>query len=78
MYLRRHSKKVGIEHYDYWVLVESVRTAKDPRQRIVATIGKLPGLDKEERIGREEIKSQIPGRHLEVPAQKVGKTASGT
>lgn len=35
--------------------MESIRTARGPRQRIVATIGKLPGLDKEERIGWEEI-----------------------
>ena len=35
--------------------MESVRTAQGPRQRVVATIGKLPGLDKEERIGWEEM-----------------------
>jgi hypothetical protein len=51
MYLRRHRKKVDGENYDYWSLVESVRTIRGPRQRIVATIGKLPCLDKEERIG---------------------------
>jgi len=56
MYLRRHTKTVGSEQYDYWSLVESVRTTQGPRQRIVATIGKLPGLDKEERIGWEEIR----------------------
>lgn len=67
MYLRRHSKKVGIEHYDYWSLVESVRTAKGPRQRIVATIGKLPGLDKEERIGWEEIRRILDGQPMPQP-----------
>lgn len=55
MYLRRHCKNVDGEEYGYWSLVESIRTARGPRQRIVATIGKLPGLDKEERIGWEEI-----------------------
>jgi transposase len=62
MYLRRHDKKVDGEHYDYWSLVESVRTAKGPRQRIVATIGKLPGLDKEERVGWEEIRRLVEGK----------------
>jgi transposase len=62
MYLRRHDKKVDGEHYGYWSLVESVRTARGPRQRIVATIGKLPGLDQEERIGWEEIRRILEGK----------------
>ena len=61
MYLRRHDKKVDGEQYGYWSLVESVRTARGPRQRIVATIGKLPGLDREERIGWDEIRRIITG-----------------
>lgn len=67
MYLRRHGKKVDGEEYGYWSLVESVRTARGPRQRIVATIGKLPGLDKEERIGWEEVSRILTGKpHQEV------------
>ena len=62
MYLRRHDKKADGEEYEYWSLVESVRTARGPRQRIVATIGKLPGLDKEERIGWEEISRILNGK----------------
>lgn len=62
MYLRRHGKNVDGEEYGYWSLVESVRTARGPRQRIVATIGKLPGLDKEERIGWEEISRILSGK----------------
>lgn len=65
MYLRRHNKKVDGEDYSYWSLVESVRTVRGPRQRIVATIGKLPGLDQEERIGWEEIRRILEGK----PAQ---------
>jgi transposase len=61
MYLRRHDKIVDGEHYNYWSLVESVRTARGPRQRIVSTIGKLPGLDREERIGWEEIGRILDG-----------------
>lgn len=62
MYLRRHNKRVDGEEYGYWSLVESVRTARGPRQRIVATIGKLPGLDKEERVGWEEIGRILDGK----------------
>ncbi len=62
MYLRRHGKNVDGEEYGYWSLVESIRTARGPRQRIVATIGKLPGLDKEERIGWEEISRILTGK----------------
>jgi transposase len=62
MYLRRHGKNVDGEKYGYWSLVESVRTARGPRQRIVATIGKLPGLDKEERVGWEEISRILTGK----------------
>ena len=67
MHLRRHNKKVNSEQYEYWSLVESVRTAKGPRQRIVATIGKLPGLDKEERIGWEEIRRILDGKPIPQP-----------
>ena len=61
MYLRRHDKKVNGENYEYWSLVESIRSVRGPRQRIVATIGKLPGLDREERIGWEEINRILAG-----------------
>lgn len=62
MYLRRYSKKADGEEYGYWSLVESVRTARGPRQRVVASIGKLPGLDKEERVGWEEIARILNGK----------------
>jgi transposase len=62
MYLRRNTKKKGGADYDCWTLVESVRTARGPRQRIVATIGKLPGLDREERLGWDEIGRLLSGK----------------
>lgn len=62
MYLRRHSKKLDGVDYGYWSLVESYRTIRGPRQRIVASIGKLPGLDKEERVGWEEIGRILDGK----------------
>ena len=62
MYLRRqHRWKAGID-YQYWTLVESVRTKRGPRQRIVATLGKLPGLDRQERIGWDVISRSISGK----------------
>ena len=50
------------EKYVYWTLVESVRTERGPRQRIVATIGKLPEYKEEERVGREEIGRILSGQ----------------
>jgi transposase len=41
MYLRKKRKVSGGENYEYWSLCETVRTAKGPRQRVVATLGKL-------------------------------------
>lgn len=61
MYLRRSRIKNGVE-YKSWALVETVRTARGPRQRTIATIGKLPGMDKEERIGWEAIGRFLDGR----------------
>ena len=42
--------------------MESVRTSRGPRQRIVATLGKLPGLDEDERAGWEEVTQLLDGR----------------
>ncbi len=62
MYLRRNRRKRDGETYEYWTLVESVRTKEGPRQRIVATLGKLPGLDEEARVGWEHIRDVLDGR----------------
>jgi transposase len=62
MYLRRNRRNKDETDYEYWSLVESVRTATGPRQRTVATIGKLPGLDNEERVGWEEIRRILGGQ----------------
>jgi len=62
VYLRRNRRTKDESDYEYWSLVESVRTARGPRQRTVATIGKLPSLDHEERVGWEEIRRILHGR----------------
>jgi transposase len=41
MFLRRHSKTIDDTTYEYWTLCQTVRTEKGPRQKIVATLGKL-------------------------------------
>lgn len=62
MFLRRNRKRKKGDLYEYWTLVESVRTSRGPRQRIVATLGKLPGLDEDERAGWEEVSQLLDGR----------------
>jgi hypothetical protein len=61
-YLRRKRRRKGRETYEYWALVESVRTARGPRQRTVAMLGKAPGLDADERLGWDEVAAQLSGR----------------
>ena len=62
MFLRRHTRKKSGTVYEYWTLVESVRTSRGPRQRTVTTIGKLPGLDEEARVGWEQIGAILDGK----------------
>jgi transposase len=62
MFLRRNRRRKGGVVHEYWTLVESVRTARGPRQRVVATLGKLPGLDDDERAGWDEIARLLDGR----------------
>jgi transposase len=64
VYLRRNRRTKDESDYEYWSLVESVRTARGPRQRTVATIGKLPGLDHEEHVGWEEIRRILDGKPI--------------
>jgi len=63
MFLRRKRKRAGGESYEYWSLCETVRTAKGPRQRVVAALGKLD----EEDIragGWEDIETLLGGRRV--------------
>lgn len=60
MYLRKiHRKKDGKEHA-YWALVESYRTIKGPRQRIVAYLGEMDA------SGRMGIKNVAEGKKYHV------------
>ncbi len=51
MYLRKCRLKVGGDRKDYWQLVESYRTERGPRQRVVAYLGDL---DEAVRVGVRE------------------------
>ena len=62
MFLKRSRRRKRGETYESWSLVESVRTARGPRQRVVATLGKLPGLDIESRVGWEHIADILDGK----------------
>jgi len=62
MYLRRNRRRVEGEVYEYWTLVQTVRTAKGPRQEVVASLGKEPGLDSRSRHGWEGIADLLEGR----------------
>jgi transposase len=68
MYLRRHIKKSGGVTYETWTLVETVQTIRGPRQRIVATLGKLPGFDAEEKVGWEEVVRILGGKPKPTPS----------
>ena len=44
MYLRRCRRKVNGQVKDYWQLVESYRTERGPRQRVVAHLVEVSAL----------------------------------
>jgi transposase len=62
MFLRRNRRTIAGETYEYWTLVRTVRTARGPRQEVVATLGKEPGIEKSARRGWEHIAAMLEGR----------------
>jgi hypothetical protein len=59
MYIRRCYRKKDGKRHAYWALVESYRTVRGPRQRVVAWLG---AMDEEGRIG---VKRCAEGRSCE-------------
>lgn len=57
MFIRQCTRVVKGERQAYWALVESYRTARGPRQRVVAWLGKL---DEAGRLGVQQA-AQVPG-----------------
>lgn len=62
MFLKRNRRTKNGETYEYWSLVETVRTERGPRHRLVANLGKLPGLDRRQRHGWEDLAALLDGR----------------
>ncbi len=60
MFLRKNRKRSGGEYYEYWTLCETVRTERGPRQRVVASLGKLSEEDLS--AGWEDIEALLEGR----------------
>ena len=69
MFLRRNRRTINEECYEYWTLVKTVRTARGPRQQIVATLGKEPGLESRSRHGWEQVADLLEGRTPGVQGQ---------
>ena len=60
MFLRKNRRRIDGELYEYWTLCESVRTERGPRQRVVATLGKLDEDDLH--AGWDDIEALLDGR----------------
>jgi transposase len=58
MYIRKMRRDKDGKRHDYWALVESYRTERGPRQRIVSWLGEL---DKAGRLGIQETVQHYPG-----------------
>ena len=73
MFLRRNRRTVDGECYEYWTLVRTVRTAKGPRQEVVASLGKAPGLDSKTRHGWDQLADLLEGRDLKPIQGQLGQ-----
>lgn len=62
MFLKRNRRNIGGETYEYWSLVQTVRTARGPRHKLIAHLGKAPGLDCAKRRGWESVMDMLDGR----------------
>ena len=60
MFLRKNRKSANGEVYEYWTLCETIRTELGPRQRVVATLGKLSEQDLA--TGWDDIETLLVGR----------------
>ena len=73
MFLRKNRKRVDGEYYEYWTLCESVRTARGPRQRVVASLGKLT--DEEVNAGWDDLDALLEGRKPAGRQMRLGQVA---
>ena len=59
MFLRRCNRRKNGKQHTYWALVESYRTARGSRQRVVAYLGELLGSEKS---GWAQLAQRLDGR----------------
>ena len=60
MFIRPHYRTKNGKRHAYWALMESYRTQRGPRQRVVAYLGQL---DEAHRLGVQEAASGTAGTH---------------
>ena len=73
MFLRKNRKRFDGSLYEYWTLCETIRTERGPRQRVVATLGKL---DEEDlRGGWDDMEALLDGRR---PSPRQADLLAGT
>jgi transposase len=75
MFLRKNRKRFSGEVYEYWTLCETVRTERGPRQRVVASLGKLTEEDIE--AGWEDLEALLDGRPVRGKQQRLGQVPAG-
>ena len=66
MFLRRYERRAGGRRRTYWALVESLRTGRGSRQRVVAYLGELKPSEQSgwAQLGRELSGKEKPQRSL--------------
>jgi len=69
VYLRRCYRRKDGKRHAYWALVESYRTARGPRQRVVAYLGEL---DEQGRLGVEQAAQPEPWTQPDLFGQESG------
>lgn len=75
MFLRKNRKRFDGEVYEYWTLCETVRTERGPRQRVVASLGKLR--DEDIKAGWEDIEALLDGRRPQPQQLELGQEPNG-
>src|SRR5258708_19752057 len=70
MFIRQCVRRINGKQQAYWALVESHRTARGPRQRVVAWLGKL---DEAGRLGVQQAAESSDAQ----TAHQTGPTSSG-
>jgi hypothetical protein len=76
MFLRKNRKRFSGEVYEYWTLCETVRTERGPRQRVVASLGKLTEADIE--AGWDDLEALLDGASVRGKQQRLGQAKSET